>query len=77
MLRRLMFVALALCAFLALEGCGTNRLVAPQVAITQRTENIRPLVLGRNQPVTPTPTAPPVGPRPERTPTDDGGGPQP
>jgi hypothetical protein len=75
MLRRLMLVALALCAFLALEGCGTSRLVAPQVATTQGTENDKQPILGRNQPVTP--TAPPVGPRPERTPTDDGGGPQP
>mgnify|MGYP001419188078 CR=1 FL=1 len=29
MLRRLMLAALALCAFLALEGCGANRLAAP------------------------------------------------
>ena len=31
MLRRLMILALALCAFLALESCGTSSLTAPQI----------------------------------------------
>ena len=33
MLRRLMLSALALSAFLALQGCGGDRLVAPQVTV--------------------------------------------
>ena len=33
MLRRLMLSALALCALLALAGCGTNRLMGPAVDI--------------------------------------------
>ena len=46
MLRRLMLAALALCAFLALEGCGVNRLMAPQV-----TGDAKPTVLGKRVPV--------------------------
>ena len=45
MLRRLMLSALALCAFLALEGCGASRLVAPVVSAD------KPAVLGKNEPV--------------------------
>ena len=47
MLRRSMLLALALCAFLALEGCGTARLVAPQ----QVTAGSKEPPLGKNQPV--------------------------
>ena len=46
MLRRLMFAALALCAFLALEGCGVNRLTAPQAA-----NGANPPVVGNSDPV--------------------------
>ena len=46
MLRRLMFAALALSAFLALEGCGVNRLTAPQAA-----NGANPPVVGNSDPV--------------------------
>ena len=46
MLRRLALVALALCAFAALEGCGTSRLMGPAVET-----NAKAPVLGRNEPV--------------------------
>ena len=32
MLRRLMLLALALCAFVALESCGVNRLAGPRAS---------------------------------------------
>ena len=66
MLRRLMLAALALCAFLSLESCGVDRLVAPQGA------DGKPAVLGKNQPV-----SMPVGPRERRmdlSPSKDGDG---
>ena len=46
MLRRLMLAALALCAFLALEGCGANHLTAP-LANNAAT----PPVIGNSDPV--------------------------
>ena len=79
MLRRLMFAALALCAFLALEGCGVNRLTAPQAA-----NGTNPPVVGNSDPVTqpvgggevPPTEDPrlPGGGHAEAGRTDDGGG---
>ena len=46
MLRRLMLAALALCAFLALEGCGANRLTAPLAD-----NGTNPPVVGNSDPV--------------------------
>ena len=45
MMRRLMLSALALCAFLALEGCNSSRLVAPVV------NEEKQVPLGKNEPV--------------------------
>ena len=61
MLRRLMLAALALCAFLALEGCGANRLTAPQAD-----NGANPPVVGNTDPVTQ-----PVGGGGEVPPTED------
>ena len=61
MLRRLMLAVLALCAFLALEGCGANRLTAPQAA-----NGANPPVVGNNDPVTQ-----PAGGGGEVPPTED------
>ena len=61
MLRRLMLAALALCAFLALEGCGASRLTAPQAA-----NGSNPPVVGNSDPVTQ-----PVGGGGEAPPTED------
>ena len=36
MLRRLMLLALALCALVALESCGVNRLAGPRAADTTK-----------------------------------------
>lgn len=45
MFRRLMLAILALCAFLALEGCNSTRLVAPVVSEEKQ------VPLGKNEPV--------------------------
>ena len=58
MLRRLMLAALALCAFLALEGCGASRLTGPSVA------NDKTPVVEKQ------PAGDPIPPTPGRT--DDG-----
>ena len=46
MTRRLVLLALALCAFVALEGCSVSRLTAPDVAAADK-----PTVLGKHDPV--------------------------
>ena len=45
MLRRLMILALALTAFLALESCGVSRIAGPV------SKNDKPTVLGKHDPV--------------------------
>ena len=46
MLRRLSLAVLALCAFLALEGCGASRLTAPA-----KSNDVTPIVDTHNPPV--------------------------
>lgn len=66
MLRRLMLTALALAAFLALEGCGSTRLVAPQA-------DPKAGILGKNEPA-PGPAPAPQPNEPVGRPRAEGGG---